>query len=125
VIAGIAIGVGLVLLLVPGLLLLTIWALIAPVIVVERTGAMESFGRSRALVLGNGWQVFTVIAMVLVIRFALAFVASALAGISDTFAAYAIADLLTSILVAPIAALAAAVMYFALRAIREAAAPAG
>ena len=38
ILAGIAIGIGLLLLIVPGLFLLTIWAVIAPVIVIERSG---------------------------------------------------------------------------------------
>ena len=36
ILAGIGIGIGLILLIVPGLFLLTIWAVIAPVIVIER-----------------------------------------------------------------------------------------
>ena len=64
ILAGIGIAVGLVILLVPGLILLTIWSVIAPVIVVERSGAIDAFGRSRALVKGNGWQVFGVIFVV-------------------------------------------------------------
>ena len=39
-----------VLLIVPGLILLTIWAVIAPVIVVERSGVIDAFRRSRELV---------------------------------------------------------------------------
>ena len=34
------------------------WAVIAPVIVVERRGVFDAFGRSRQLVRGNGWPVF-------------------------------------------------------------------
>ena len=41
ILAGIAIGIGFVLLIVPGLFLLTIWALVAPVIVIERKGVMD------------------------------------------------------------------------------------
>jgi hypothetical protein len=61
ILAGIGIAIGLVILVVPGLILLTIWSVIAPVIVVERSGAINAFGRSRALVKHNGWQVFGVI----------------------------------------------------------------
>ena len=71
ILAGIAIGIGFILLIVPGLFLLTIWALIAPVIVIERTGAMDSFGRSRALVKGHGWQVFAVIVVLLLLNLVL------------------------------------------------------
>src|SRR5690349_13475403 len=52
ILAGIGIAIGFLLLLVPGLFLLTIWAVIAPVIVVERSGAIDAFGRSRQLVKG-------------------------------------------------------------------------
>ena len=57
ILAGIAIGIGLLFLLfAPGLFLLTIWAVLAPVIVIERVGAIESFGRSRGLVRGERWR---------------------------------------------------------------------
>src|SRR3954471_15700817 len=67
ILASIAIGIGFILLIVPGLFLLTIWAVLAPVIVLERTGAIDSFGRSRNLVKGNGWEVFGVILVLLLI----------------------------------------------------------
>ena len=57
ILAGIVISIGLALLIVPGLILLTIWAVIVPVIVIERSGALASFGRSRQLVRGSGWHV--------------------------------------------------------------------
>jgi hypothetical protein len=65
--AGIAIGIGFLLLIVPGLILLTIWSVIAPVIVVEHSGVMNAFGRSRELVRGNGWQVFGAIVVACII----------------------------------------------------------
>ena len=46
---------------VPGLILITIWAVVAPSIVVEDKGVFEAFGRSRELVRGNGWKVFVAI----------------------------------------------------------------
>jgi TRAP-type C4-dicarboxylate transport system permease large subunit len=48
--AGLGIAVGFVLLIVPGLILLTWWCLIVPVIVVEEKQVGESFTRSRELV---------------------------------------------------------------------------
>ena len=44
-----------------GLVLLTWWILIIPVIVLEGTRAGEAFSRSRELVRGHGWSVFGVI----------------------------------------------------------------
>src|SRR3712207_1516253 len=55
-VAGIGIVLGLVLLIVPGLILLTIWAVVSPVVVIEGRG-LDALGRSRELVRGNGWQV--------------------------------------------------------------------
>ena len=63
ILAAIGIFIGLILLIVPGLFLLTIWSLIIPVIVLEGKSAGESFARSRELVRGNGWNVFGVIAI--------------------------------------------------------------
>jgi len=119
ILAGLGIGIGLILLLVPGLYLLTIWAVIAPVIVIERRGAIESFGRSRELVRGNGWQVFGVIVVLFLLQFIVSSVIQALTNsVSDSFGAYALADLIVRLLVAPLSALAAAVLFFELKARR-------
>jgi hypothetical protein len=110
---GLAIGIGFVLLIVPGLYLLTIWALLAPVIVVERVRAMDSFGRSRALVRGHGWQVLSVLVVLLLMKLVLSTVVAAVAvGITDSVVTYGVADLVTNVLIAPLSAIAAAVMYF-------------
>jgi hypothetical protein len=61
ILAGIGIFIGLVLLIVPGLFLLTIWSMIVPVVVLEGRSAGESFTRSREIVRGNGWNVFGLI----------------------------------------------------------------
>ncbi|HEX2415915.1 MAG TPA: hypothetical protein VHJ37_11950 [Thermoleophilaceae bacterium] len=116
ILAGIGIAIGFVLLIVPGLYLLTIWAVLVPVIVLERTGVFPSFGRSRQLVKGNGWQVFGVLVVLfllfLVIR---VLVAAIIGGIADTFAGFALADLIVNLLTVPISALAASVIYFELK----------
>jgi hypothetical protein len=119
ILAGLGIGIGLLLLIVPGLFLLTIWAVIAPVIVIERRGAIDSFGRSRELVRGHGWQVFGVIVVLFLIQFIITAVLNAVANsVSDSFVGYTISDLIVRILVAPFTALAAAVLFFELKAIR-------
>ena len=102
ILAGIGIGIGFVLLIVPGLFLATIWAVIAPAIVIERRGVFEAFGRSRELVKGQGWPVLGTIVVAYLIGFLASIVFSALA----------------STITAPIAALVAAVLYFRLKAIK-------
>ncbi len=52
------ISVGLMLFVVPGLVFYTWWALVVPVVVLERKGVEASFSRSRRLVAGRGRIVF-------------------------------------------------------------------
>jgi uncharacterized protein UPF0259 len=119
ILAGIAIGLGFLLFVVPGLILLTIWAVIAPVIVVEHKGVMDSFGRSRELVRDNGWQVFGVIFVVFLITAIVGIILGAIgAGISDSVGMRILFNVIASTLTAPIAALAAATIYFRLLAIK-------
>jgi hypothetical protein len=58
ILAAIGIGIGFLLLIVPGLYLLTIWSMLVPVIVIEERRAGEAFTRSHDVVRGHGWQVF-------------------------------------------------------------------
>jgi hypothetical protein len=112
--AGIATVVGFIALVIPGLYLMTIWAVVAPVVVVERPGGLDAFGRSRALVRGHGWQVFGVIILVIVLVLAVGITTGILvSSVGD--AGGVIAGWVLSVVVAPISALAAAVLYFALR----------
>lgn len=124
VLAGLGIGGGLVLLIVPGLILLTMWAVIAPVIVVERRRVFDAFGRSRQLVKGQGWPVFGTV----VVAYLIAFVAEiAFVLIADSIAEGPIVRIvfsaLASTIAAPIGALVASVLYYRLLAIKGAAAP--
>ncbi|HEU4737390.1 MAG TPA: hypothetical protein VFS48_10250 [Solirubrobacterales bacterium] len=122
ILAGLGIGVGFLLFVIPGLILLTIWAVIAPVIVVERSGVIGAFGRSRALVKGNGWQVFGVIVVVFLITAVASGILSAIGmGISDSFGMQVVVNVIASTLTAPIGALAASVIYFRLLAANDSA----
>src|SRR5437763_15001646 len=58
---GLGVGIGFILLIIPGLILLVMWAVVAPVTVLERPGVSAAFGRSRQLGLGNGRNVFAVL----------------------------------------------------------------
>jgi hypothetical protein len=118
--AGLGIALGFVLLIVPGLFLLTIWSVIAPVIVLERTGVIDAFGRSRELVRGHGWQVFGVIVCVFLIIVVARSVLGAIAvGIDDSVVMRTLFDVIGSTITAPVVALVASVIYFRLKAIEE------
>jgi len=112
-VAGLAGTIGIVLLVVPGLILLTVWAVAAPVIVIERSGALASLERSRQMVLGNGVRVFGALVLAVLISIGLSFVVGLVASpLGET--AEQVATFVVSVLTAPVAALAAAVLYFAL-----------
>lgn len=120
ILGGLGVGIGLLLLIVPGLFLLTIWAVISPVVVVERPGIIPAFERSRELVRGNGWQVFAVIVLFFVLNFvASLLITGIIVGASPTVIGVGLAQLLVSVLISPLSALAAATMYFQLRALKE------
>lgn len=109
----IGVGIGLVLLIVPGLVLLTFWSLGSPAIVVERVGPIGAFGRSWRLVRGQAWSVFATLIVVLLIVIGVGIVFGILATpIGDGEAATYVASILSSSITAPIFALAVTIMYF-------------
>ncbi|HXP28121.1 MAG TPA: hypothetical protein VN804_00060 [Solirubrobacteraceae bacterium] len=122
VLAALGIGVGITLIVVPGLILLTIWAVVAPVVVLERPGVIASFGRSRELVRGNGWQTFGV---VLVLAVLIEIVAAALDVTAESASTGAgiVVRVVLGVLIGPLSALAAAVLYFELRRLHDGARP--
>ncbi len=111
---GICVGIGFVLLIVPGLFLMTIWAVVAPVMVLERPGVFAAFGRSRELVRGNAWAVFGVIVVlylaVVVVSIAAGLISNGLGSVGRSLIQWA-----ANVAVAPVAALTASVLYFRLR----------
>jgi hypothetical protein len=114
IVAGIGIAIGFVLIIIPGLILITIWSVAAPVVVLERPGGLKALGRSRELVRGNGWQVFGVIAVLVI---GVGIVAAVIEAVGDSggTAAGIVVRIVVQILTAPLSALAASVLYFELR----------
>lgn len=123
ILAAIGIGIGLILLIVPGLILMTLWAVVAPVILVERTGVFAAFSRSMALVKGSAWQVFAVIVIFFLIAWVVSILLAAI-GVAGGDGLRALLYYIGRVITAPLGALAAAVMFFDLKAIHGEAAPA-
>lgn len=118
--AGLGIALGLVLLIVPGLILLTLWILIIPVIVLEGRSAGESFGRSRELVRGYGWSVFGVIVLTILVVIAFNIVLSILLlPVSDWLQSF-ISNVVIGTVVTPFVVLTWTTLYYRLRAAKEA-----
>src|SRR5437763_6962338 len=120
VLAAIGIGIGLVLLIVPGLYLLTIWSMLIPVIVIEGGSAGEAFTRSREVVRGNGWSVFGLV----IVTFLLVAIASTIIRLLfsplPNFLDVWLGSLVAHSLTVPFAAAALTTAYFRLVADRPA-----
>jgi hypothetical protein len=114
ILAGIAIGIGLILVIVPGLILATIWAVIVPVIVIERTGALASFGRSRELVRGRAWHVFATLVLVYIILIVVGIVLGAIFSFLPHVLGSGLSQVISGTIVAPFLAIVVTLVYYRL-----------
>lgn len=114
IVAGIGVAIGIILLIVPGLFLLTRWALIPAVIVIEKRRAGEAFDRSWQLTRGYGWSVFGSL-IVSFLLYAIALVVfRALFVPLPRFAEIWIGGAVAHSIATPFIALVGAVLYFRL-----------
>lgn len=111
IIFGIGVAIGLILIIIPGLILLTFWSVGAPAIVVEKTGPIQAFGRSWRLVRGDAWTVFGVLVVVLLIIIVVGVVLGIIGALIGA-GGVIVAAIITSVFTAPISALAISVMFF-------------
>jgi hypothetical protein len=116
--AGIALGT--LAFIVPGLVLLTWWIVVVPVLMLERAPMLEAFARSRRLVRGHGWQVFGVIALTILVLIVFAVALTAPFIWVENPVALFLLDVVTSSIAAPFAALAWTLTYYRLRELRTA-----
>jgi hypothetical protein len=114
IVAGFAIGIGLILILVPGLYLLTIWAVIVPVIVLEGAGMGAAFSRSQELVKGYFWQVFGTLILVFIMLIAVGLVIGLILLGLPVAARQFISGIVSGTLVSPFLALVLTLGYFRL-----------
>jgi hypothetical protein len=125
ILAAIAISIGLLLLIVPGLFLITIWAVIVPVIVIERSGVLASFGRSRELVRGRGWHVFGTLVLVYLIMLAVNIVLGLVFRALPHVLGSGLSAIISGTLISPFLALVVTLVYYRLVGSSAAAAGAG
>jgi hypothetical protein len=119
ILLGLAIGIGFLLLIVPGLVALTLWIFVIPAIVLENRGVGEAFGRSRELVRGNGWSVFGVIVLTFLLLLGCSIVLRLILSPLDDWLAALIQQVVANTLVAPYAVIVWTLSYYRLSA-REA-----
>jgi hypothetical protein len=121
----ICVGIGLVLLLVPGIFLAVKWSMTFPAIVAERAGPFAALRRSWELTRGHWWRTFGTLLVVVLISFVLSIAIlvgfGAAVATSDSISELAFAVLLTAVTIIvlailyPLTAAVVTVLYYDLR----------
>lgn len=116
--ANIAIMIGSVLLIVPGIVLILMWWVLIPALVIEGSGIGESFGRSRALTSGHRWGILGLLVIVVVVLWVISFVIGLLAMALGVVVSQVI-NLAVMFVFMAFASVLSAVGYYHLRAEKE------
>lgn len=132
---GLGLVIGFVLLVVPGLILLTVWAVVLPAAVTERTGVFAAFDRSAALTRGHRWSIFGLLVVVGLALILISGVVMALTGVfthagflpgavpSVMTPGFVVVSATVRMLQALFSATLIACLYYELRSIKEGVAP--
>ena len=121
ILAGVGIAIGFVLLIIPGLILLTFWSLIVPSIVIGGESVFGSFSKSWRTVRGYAWHVFGTYVLVFLILIVVDIVLGLiLLPLHSLAARNAISSVVSGTLVAPFLALVVTLIYYRLIGAHEA-----
>jgi hypothetical protein len=116
------IGIGFMLLIIPGIYLLVRWSVAVPVLVHEQLGVLGSMKRSSELTKGSRWRIFglfiILIVAIWILQLALGLLALAITSALGIVIATALVALLSAV-TSVIASIAAAVAYVELRYVKE------
>jgi len=131
---GIAVGIGLVLFVVPGIYLGLAWSLAIPVTVLEGGGLNASTSRSKVLSKGSRWRIFVIYFLIIILsfvvsmilQFALSIIVAGVLGrgasgsaLALAHAARAVSALISTSLVGPLATIALTLIYYDQRVRKE------
>ena len=125
ILASIGIAIGFVLIIVPGLILLTFWSLIVPSIVIGGEGITGSFSKSWRTVRGYAWHVFGTYVLVFLILIVFGIVLGLILLALPLLARSFISSIVSGTLVAPFLALVVTLVYYRLTVAHGAAAAEG
>lgn len=110
---------GFLLLIIPGIILMTMWYVAVPACVLERTGPVRSLGRSRELTKGYRWKVFGLILLVYVISILGNALAALIAHTAAGMWGQVLAQLVWQGIAAGFGSVLIAVVYYYLRVAKE------
>ena len=118
ILEGLGIGLGMVLLLVPGIILMLMWYVALPACVVEQIGPVESLRRSAALTKGHRWKILGLVLLVAIVGGVVLGVIGAVAAMFGHIG-LALVQYLVQVLVSVYSAILVIVLYRDLRAAKE------
>lgn len=107
----IGVTIGFILVIVPGLVLITFWSLIVPAIVIGRAPALESFRHSWRTVRGYGWHAFGTYVVVFCIWVVFDLVLSLILSALPAFVQSFVSQVVAGALIAPFLALVITLVY--------------
>lgn len=119
IVLGLVIAIGFLLVIIPGLVLMTIWIAVIPAIVLENRSLGESFGRSWQLVQGRFWNVFLVIVLTLLILIGIGIVVSLILSPLTAWLASLIQQIVANTIVTPFIVAVWTLVYYRLKAREE------
>ena len=114
-----ATGLATLLLIVPGLIVMTMLWVAIPAAVVERPGVFASLGRSRELTKGFRWKVFGLIILIMIAQSVVGWVAGFVLGITGSIPAVLLGNLMVTAFFTALGAVISAVGYHDLRVVKE------
>ena len=116
---GLAFGLGLLLFIVPGLILLTMWYVASAACIDERLGVFASMERSSVLTKGHRWAIFGTWLLLIISGAILAPAVDALAGLTGNAGLITAASLVWSAMTTAFGMVFGGVMYYELRVAKE------
>lgn len=125
ILLALGVGIGTLLLVIPGIILALMWWVYVPAIVVESKGIIGAFGRSRELTRGRRWHILGLLVIIVILTMLVGFVVQLVSGIVLMNAAgggwtlFTILQYLFMSLVTAFNAVLVAVGYYYLRAEKE------
>lgn len=111
---GFGVAIGLLLLIVPGLIAVARWALIVPLVVIERRGWRDAFARSNELVRGQTGRVLVLVVVANLLTGVVSFGIGSLFSFLPTFAATWLGGTVAGALTVPYQAQVLTVLYYRL-----------
>lgn len=117
--AGLGTMLGLFLLVVPGLILLTMWYVALPACVLENVGPFEALSRSGFLTKGSRWKVFGIALVIGILAMIATLVLTAVLGFAIGWIGVIVASYISNVLVYSFGSVVAAVLYHDLRVAKE------